>query len=86
MPSPTAVVFALAALGSLVVATQSEGWAVFWFLIGAIGCAGEAIALQRKEKGDTLTETVWANTTSWWVRGPLAVFMVWLTAHFVLRI
>jgi hypothetical protein len=77
---------ALAALLLSVLAVISGGWAAFWLLVGAAGFAAEAVALRRRAKGDTLSETVWRLTGPLWARGLLAVFMLWLTAHFVFRI
>jgi hypothetical protein len=78
------VASAVASLVCLGAAVASGGWSAFWLTVGAVGFAVEAVALHRKAKGDTLSETVWAKTRPLWLRIPLAIFMAWLTVHFVL--
>lgn len=62
-------------------------WIMWLVMFGVI----EGVALARKETDDTLTEHIrkWFSTRDkapWWLarRGVLAVFLVWLTAHFLL--
>lgn len=55
-------------------------WVVWIAAFGVI----EGIALRRKERGDTLSEHVWAvlrRPGPWWFLA--AGFLVWLTAHFL---
>ena len=76
----------LAGGGSIVCLTAAVllgGWAALWFSIGAFGFVAEAVALNRPDKGDTLSETIWARTRPLWLRIPLGIFMVWLTLHWV---
>ena len=58
------------------------GWAV---IIGA-GLVLEAVALWRREKGDTLSEQVWRvlrlHTTVWFIAAGLAA---WTVIHFFVR-
>jgi hypothetical protein len=82
----SAVLVAGASVVCLIAAIATGGWAALWFSIGAFGFVAEAVALSRKEKGDTLSETVWAKTQPIWLRIPLGIFMVWLTLHFVFRL
>jgi hypothetical protein len=80
----SAAASALAALVCLGTALAVGGWSAFWLGIGTVGFAVEAVALQRHQKGDTLSETVRDLTRPLWLRIPLAVFMLWLAGHFVL--
>lgn len=82
--SKGAVVSAVMAAVCLGAAVVAGGWSAFWLIIGTVGFAVEAVALQRRAKGDTLSETVWSLTRPLWLRIPLAVFLLWLTAHLVL--
>jgi hypothetical protein len=79
-PAATTVASLVCLLGVL---TASSGWEALWLLIGVIGFAVETVALVRQRKGDTLSETVWANTRPLYRRVILAAFMVWLMFHFV---
>lgn len=65
-----------------------SGWTVAWLLWLGMFVAVEGFALVRKERGDTLSEHIWAwfrindKPRQWTVRrAVLAVFLVWLTVH-----
>lgn len=67
-----------------------SGWTVAWLLWGAMFVAVEGAALLNKDYGDTLSEHIWKwfrikdKPRQWTVRrGVLAVFMTWLSVHFV---
>jgi hypothetical protein len=69
-----------------------SGWEWYWLAFLLIGFGvPEAIALARREKGDTLSESVWKwfairkgkGHFKWARRGVLALFLGWLTVHFL---
>lgn len=62
-------------------ATTSSGWAVFWFSLLFVGAIAETVALYKKGKGDTFSESVWDKVDSIWKKVLLGVFLVWLTWH-----
>ena len=60
-------------------------WLV-WFSVALLAFGvPEAIAIRRKEKGDTLSESVWALLRTGW-RVPFTILFLgtfcWLIAHF----
>ena len=61
------------------------GWTIAWIALAAVGTTMEAIALLRSERGDTLSEQVWAALR----RGPLVLrwlvagILLWVLVHFV---
>ena len=59
-----------------------EPW--FWLGLGVVGLTVELYAVYDKKRGDTLSEQVWRLRDL--IPGGmivLAVFMAWLTVHFV---
>ena len=67
-----------------------SGWTVAWLLWIAMFAGIEGVALARKQRGDTLSEHVWSwfsirDKSAGWLlrRGFLAVFLVWLSVHFL---
>lgn len=72
-----------AAILCLVAAIAVGGWSAFWLGIGAVGFGVEAYALATPGNQDTLSYTIWQRTRPLWLRIPLAIFMVWLTLHFI---
>ena len=75
---------ALASAATLLLTTlavTSSGWAAFWFALLAVGGIAETAALARRDKGDTLSETVWAHTTHPAARIGLGAFLTWLAIH-----
>lgn len=74
----------IAAAATATAGHTPNGWRVFWLVFAAIGLTAEGIALWRKAKDDTASETVWwlrGPITGWRAFGVLAI-MVWLTFHF----
>jgi hypothetical protein len=73
-----------------------SGWTVTWLAWIAFGVVAELVALVRTQRGDTLSEQVWAYLkvtpgrtplSAALVRFPtyvLAVFLLWLVPHFTL--
>ena len=67
-----------------------NGWNIYWLIWFAIAlCAfgvPEAIAIHRKEKGDTLSESVWSLLETGW-RVPFVIVLIgtfgWLLLHFL---
>jgi len=72
-----------------------SGWLIYWLLWGLMFAVGEGIALKRTEKGDTLSEQIWAwlkvtpgktPASSALFRFPSAVVgatLIWLFFHFL---
>ena len=80
-----AILSAAATIFFVVMAAISSGWSTFWFLLLAVGGVAETIAMYRRSKGDTLSESVWRKTTKPWQRWLLGAFMIWLTFHFLFQ-
>jgi hypothetical protein len=80
--SKGAIASAAAAVLCLIGAVAVADWSSPWLVIGAVGFGWEAFTLNRKAKGDTLSETVW-RPKALWARISIAIFMVWLTLHWV---
>lgn len=79
---PAAIASGAAAVLCLIGAVVVSDWSSPWLVIGAAGFGYEAFTLHRKEKGDTLSETVW-RARPVWARAGIFLFMVWLTLHWV---
>ena len=67
-----------------------SGWTVAWLLWLAMFAAVEGAALINKDRGDTLSEHIWAwfkireKPRQWtWRRAVLAAFLTWLLVHMV---
>lgn len=57
-----------------------------WLLLAIATALAEGYALGRPEKGDTLSEQVWALLRRPWFRWGVAVpFWAWLTWHFFME-
>lgn len=69
-----------------VLAATASGWAVFWFGLLTVGGVVETVAIARRGRDDTFSETVWNATRPVWARIVLAVFLTWLTLHLVFGI
>jgi hypothetical protein len=67
-----------------------NGWTVAWILWLAMFAVIELPAILNRDKGDTLSEHVWAwfavkgKPRGWqWRRLTLIVFLAWLVVHFI---
>lgn len=69
-----------------VLAFTTGGWASFWFTLLTIGGVAETVAIARRERDDTFSETVWNATKHPAARIALALFMLWLTIHFIFEV
>ena len=64
---------------------MSLPWLVAWAVLFGVGAAMEGVALARGQRGDTLSEQVWAILR----RGPLVLrwlvagILLWVLVHFV---
>lgn len=73
-----------------------SGWTWWWLTLGAVVLGTELVALARTQRGDTLSEQVWAwlhvtpgktPASAALVRFPtyvVAAFLLWLLLHFTL--
>jgi hypothetical protein len=63
-------------------AVLSSGWQTAWWAFLAVGGIMETVALMRRDKGDTLSESVWAKSDDPKIRAAVLVFMAWVAWHF----
>jgi hypothetical protein len=82
--SKGAVASTLASLCCFIIALSAANWSSVWLVIGTVGFGWEAVTLQRRQKGDTLSETIWKLPI--WGRILLGIFFVWLAFHFGWRV